>query len=83
MGGAYLFLHTTRWVLDSRSATAPFARGAGCNLRSPKCHAFISPVICNISPLYGRCDEDLMGQVLRLWNCLQAAATESQPRYMD
>ena len=27
-----------------------------------------------------RCDEDLMGQVSRLWNFLQAAATESQHR---
>jgi hypothetical protein len=26
------------------------------------------------------CVEDLMGQVPRLWNCLQAAATESQNR---
>jgi hypothetical protein len=30
-----------------------------------------------------RCDEDLMGEVPRLWNCLQAAAMESQPRYTD
>jgi hypothetical protein len=29
------------------------------------------------------CDEDLMGEVPRLWNCLQAAAMESQPRYTD
>ena len=43
----------------------------------------ISPVICQNSPLYKSCDEDLMGQVPRLWNCLQAAAMESQPRYRD
>ncbi len=43
----------------------------------------ISPVICQNSPLYESCNEDLTGQVPRLWNCLQAAATESQPRYRD
>jgi len=29
------------------------------------------------------CNEDFPGQVPRLWNCLQAAATESQPRYRE
>ncbi len=29
------------------------------------------------------CDEDLTGQVPRLWKCIQAPATESQPRYRD
>jgi hypothetical protein len=41
------------------------------------------PVIRQNSPLNGRCDEDLMGQVSRLWICLPADATESQPRYTD
>jgi hypothetical protein len=41
------------------------------------------PVIRQNSPLHGRCDEDLMGQVPRLWNCLKAAAMESQLRYTD
>jgi hypothetical protein len=43
----------------------------------------ILPVIRQNSPLNGRCDEDLMGRVSRLWICLPADATESQPRYTD
>ena len=34
-------------------------------------------------PSLRNCDEDLMGQLPRLWNCLEAAAREYQPRYTD
>jgi hypothetical protein len=82
--GAFSFLHT-RKVLDSRSATALLQSALDGNLRSPQtpCIPCPSYVRRQNSPLNGRCDEDLMGRVSRLWICLPADATESKPRYTN